>query len=135
MKFPAILLVVLVSACAAPPPASPDSGVAVVWNRVEDPHATCQGLSGRKTFFNVLGCSHWQEPVAAGAPRTCAIYAPAPRNERDMQRFATLGHELMHCFDGNWHDKWGRMNTPQGSVTASNAQPAPSAAAGGTTRQ
>ena len=27
----------------------------------------------------------------------------------DPQRFATLGHELMHCFEGNWHDRWGRM--------------------------
>jgi hypothetical protein len=41
---------------------------------------------------------------------TCTIYAPEPRDERDAQRFATLGHELMHCFDGNWHDRWGRMN-------------------------
>ena len=67
----------------------------------------CESLSGRKNFFNVLGCSHWTEPAAQGAPRVCSIYAPAPRNERDMQRFATLGHELMHCFDGNWHDRWG----------------------------
>ena len=115
------LALVILPGCAATPPAAPDAGVAVVWNRVEDPHATCEALSGRKSFFNVLGCSQWQQPVAQGAPRVCAIYAPAPRNERDMQRFATLGHELMHCFDGNWHDRWGRM-----------LDPAPSAAAGGT---
>jgi hypothetical protein len=92
---------------------NPDAGVAVVWNRVEEPHAVCESLSGRKNFFNILGCSHRMEPAAEGAPRVCAIYAPAPRSERDLQRFATLGHELMHCFDGNWHDAWGRMNTPE----------------------
>jgi hypothetical protein len=128
MRFVLVsLLILLVPACASTQKSSGEEGVAVVWNRVEDPHATCQALSGRKTFFNVLGCSQWQEPVAEGAPRTCAIYAPAPRNERDMQRFATLGHELMHCFDGNWHDKWGRMNPPTKEAAAS-------AAAGGSAR-
>ena len=112
------LALVILPGCAATPPAAPDAGVAVVWNRVEDPHATCEALSGRKSFFNVLGCSQWQQPVAQGAPRVCAIYAPAPRNERDMQRFATLGHELMHCFDGNWHDRWGRMNPGTQSAAA-----------------
>lgn len=113
-----MMIIATLPACAATSPA-PESGVAVVWNRVEDPHAACESLSGRKNFFNVLGCSQWSQPAAEGAPRVCSIYAPAPRNERDVQRFATLGHELMHCFDGNWHDRWGRMNT------------SPTAAAGG----
>ena len=99
----------LLGACAATPPAA-DAGVAVVWNRVEDAHAVCESLSGRKNFFNILGCSQRIEPAVQGGPRVCAIYAPSPRSERDLQRFATLGHELLHCFDGNWHDRWGRMN-------------------------
>jgi hypothetical protein len=77
------------------------SGVEVVWNRIEEPHAVCESLSGRKSFFNVLGCAKRSET-------RCTIYAPRPRDERDLQRFATLGHELMHCFDGDWHDRWGR---------------------------
>jgi hypothetical protein len=112
VKYLVLLITVLVPACSTAPAAAPDTGVAVVWNRVEDPHAACEALSGRKNFFNVLGCSQWSEASAKGAARVCSIYAPAPRNERDLQRFATLGHELMHCFDGNWHDKWGRMNPP-----------------------
>ena len=119
MKTLAVLL--LLAGCAATP-APGDAGVAVVWNRVEEPHEVCEGLSGRKNFFRILGCSHRQEPALAGGPRICAIYAPAPRTERDLQRFATLGHELMHCFDGNWHDRWGRMHAPE------------TAAAGGTAR-
>jgi hypothetical protein len=103
-------------ACVSTPPADPR--VAVVWNRVEEPHQVCESLSGRKAFFNVLGCSHWSEPATQGGPRVCSIYAPEPRSERDTQRFATLGHELMHCFDGNWHDRWGRMNPPTESASA-----------------
>ena len=112
MKYVLLLVTILVPACSTTPAAAPDAGVAVVWNRVDEPHQVCESLSGRKSLFNVLGCSQWQEPVAQGAPRVCSIYAPAPRSERDLQRFATLGHELMHCFDGNWHDRWGRMNPP-----------------------
>ena len=115
MKVFFILTATLLPACAATAP-PPDAGVAVVWNRVDDPHAVCESLSGRKNFFNVLGCSQWSASAAGGGPRVCSIYAPAPRSERDLQRFATLGHELMHCFDGNWHDRWGRMNPPEQSA-------------------
>ena len=109
MRLLLLMMIAALPACAATSPA-PESGVAVVWNRVEDPHAACQALSGRKNFFHVLGCSQWSTPAGQSGPRVCSIYAPAPRSERDLQRFATLGHELMHCFDGNWHDRWGRMN-------------------------
>lgn len=118
MRYFLFLVAILVPACSSTPAAAPDAGVAVVWNRVEEPHALCESLSGRKHFFNVLGCSQWSAPAAGGAPRVCSIYAPAPRSERDLQRFATLGHELMHCFDGNWHDRWGRMNTPEQNAAA-----------------
>lgn len=128
MKYLLYLVTVLVPACSSTPAAAPDSGVAVVWNRVEDANATCESLSGRKNLFNVLGCSHWSAPAAEGAPRVCSIYAPAPRNERDVQRFATLGHELMHCFDGNWHDRWGRMNSPPSRVAGASAAAGGSAA-------
>ena len=117
--FPLLILTVL-QACTAAPTA-PDSGVAIVWNRVDEPHRVCESLAGRKHFFHILGCSHWEAPAAEGGPRICSIYAPAPRSERDLQRFATLGHELMHCFDGNWHDKWGRMNAPNVAGGASAA--------------
>lgn len=81
--------------------------VHIVWQKVDDVHATCQEISGRREIFRIMGCSRWRDE---GDRRTCTIYAPAPQNERDAQAFATLGHELMHCTDGNWHDRWGRMN-------------------------
>jgi hypothetical protein len=99
-----LLAGLLLAGCASPPPLQDDGRVEVVWLRVEDPQRVCQGLAGRKEFLSIAGCSRWSTEQ-----RRCEIYAPAPRTEQDLQRFATLGHELLHCFDGSWHDRWGRM--------------------------
>jgi len=104
----------------------PSTPVHVVWSNVDDVQAACEDLSGRREVFRILGCSKWRE---ADGQRTCTIYAPAPRSESDTQRFATLGHELMHCTDGNWHDRWGRM-TDEKVREARAAERAGSAAAG-----
>jgi hypothetical protein len=105
----------------------PSTPVQIVWAKVDDAQAACEGAAGRRGIFRILGCSKWRED---GGQRTCTIYAPAPRDERDTQRFATLGHEFMHCTDGNWHDKWGRM-TDERVRQAKAGNPAASAAAGG----
>ena len=100
----AVAVALLLAGCASPPPERNDR-MEVVWLRVDDVQRVCQGLAGRKEFLAILGCSRW-----SAEHQRCEIYAPEPRSERDLQRFATLGHELMHCFDGNWHDRWGRMD-------------------------
>jgi hypothetical protein len=89
---------------------NPRDNVTVVWKKVDDPHAACQKLDSRKEVFAIRGCSKWSD--AANGSRVCSIYAREPKNEMDTQAFATLGHELMHCMEGNWHDRWGRM-TPR----------------------
>ena len=73
MRVLVALVLAALPGCAATP--DPAGNVAVVWNRVEEPHPVCEALSGRKNFFNIQGCSHWQAPVAEGAPRVCAIAA------------------------------------------------------------
>ena len=100
--------------------------VHVVWQNVDDVQAACEEISGRREVFRILGCSKWRD---VAGQRTCTIYARAPRDERDVQRFATLGHELMHCTDGNWHDKWGRMT--DGKVREAKARDAEASAAAG----
>jgi hypothetical protein len=103
-----LFLIVALAGCASAPPPR-DGKVDVVWNRVDDANAACRQLSGRPELYRILGCSKWNE-VRSDGSHVCAIYAPMPRSERDTERLATLGHELMHCFDGNWHDRWGRMS-------------------------
>jgi hypothetical protein len=104
------LLFATLAACASTTQ-KPHDNVTIVWNRVDDPHATCTRLDGnRKEVFAIRGCSKWSD--SSNGSRTCSIYAREPKNETDIQAFATLGHELMHCMEGNWHDRWGRM-TPR----------------------
>ncbi len=104
MRLALVAALALLSACASTEGRERDGRMEVVWMRVDDVQRVCQGLSGRKEFLAILGCSRWSDEH-----RRCEIYAPVPRSEADVQRFATLGHELMHCFEGNWHDRWGRM--------------------------
>jgi len=116
MRRAAWAVLAVLAACNTTPQRAGDH-VTVLWQRVDDPQATCQKLSGQPQVFAIRGCSKWNQTDAAGQ-RVCAIYAPMPRSEMDTQRFATLGHELMHCFDGNWHDRWGRMNPSESQAAA-----------------
>jgi hypothetical protein len=122
-----LLALAFVSACTSSTP-PPSDQVIIVWNRVGDAQETCQQLAGRKDIFVIRGCSKWNDAAASGQ-RICSIYAPMPRNETDTQRFATLGHELLHCFDGNWHDRWGRMNPPESQAATGASRKAPGSAA------
>ena len=110
MKFLRWALFLALAGCASTTQNSRDN-VTIVWNRVDDPHKACEKLDGstRKEVFAIRGCSKWSD--ASNGSRICSIYAREPKTEMDTQAFATLGHELMHCMDGNWHDRWGRMNS------------------------
>ena len=122
-----LLAILLLTGCSTAVKDEALTPVHIVWNRVDDVQAACEGASGRREIFKILGCSKWREDAGQ---RTCTIYAPAPRDERDKERFATLGHELLHCTDGNWHDKWGRMSDER-VRQAKAAEQSGSAAAGG----
>ena len=126
MRFLVFLAVISLTACAAVDDDA-SAPVHVVWQKVDDVQAVCEQASGRRELFRIMGCSKWRN---VAGQRTCTIYAQTPRNEADLQRFATLGHELMHCTDGNWHDRWGRM-TDEKVREARRAGEAASAAAGG----
>jgi hypothetical protein len=131
MKRFAWAVLALLAACSTPQRAGDQ--VMVVWMRVDDPQTACEKLSGQPQLFTVRGCSRWNQTDEAGK-RLCAIYAPMPRSEMDTQRFVTLGHELLHCFDGNWHDRWGRMNPPETRAAAGGARKSAGAAASGENR-
>ena len=126
MRFLVLLAATTLTACAAVKEEG-SAPVHVVWQKVDNVQAVCEEASGRREIFKILGCSKWRE---VDGQRTCTIYSQAPRNEADVQRFATLGHELMHCTDGNWHDRWGRM-TDEKVRQARKGEASGSAAAGG----
>jgi hypothetical protein len=117
----------MLAACASAPERAGDH-VTVVWNRVGNVQQVCQDLEHRKEVWAIRGCSKWDAAGAAGE-RVCSIYAPAPRSETDTQSFVTLGHELLHCFDGNWHDRWGRMNPDESQAAVGGSRPRREAAA------
>ena len=117
MRFSLLALIAALPACAAPPPA-PESQRG---GGVEPGRGAARGVrvaQRAQEFLQRAGLLALVRAGAEGGARVCSIYAPAPRSERDLQRFATLGHELMHCFDGNWHDRWGRMNPSTQSAAA-----------------
>jgi hypothetical protein len=130
VRYLLIFLITITTGCSTTVKDESSTPVHIVWNRVDDVQAACEGAAGRKELFKILGCSKWREPVAGG-PRTCTIYAPMPRSERDKERFATLGHEMMHCMDGNWHDKWGRMHDEKVRQAKAAEEHSGTAAAGG----
>lgn len=50
-----------------------------------------------QTGTRVKGLSVWND-------NDCTIYAYEPKDVNDFERMETLGHELLHCFRGSYHD-------------------------------
>lgn len=93
-----IALPFLLSACVAQQPAN---SFRVVW--VDDAHKVCERVDGQRTVIGTIkGCAKRDGDV-------CVIYAKRPSSSSDNDKFVTLGHELMHCVEGNWHNQWGEM--------------------------
>ena len=128
MRFLFLSVIAITAGCSTVVKDEALSPVHVVWQKVDNVQAVCEEASGRREIFKILGCSKWRE---VDGQRTCTIYSQAPRNEADVQRFATLGHELMHCTDGNWHDRWGRMTDEKVRQARKGDEASGSAAAGG----
>lgn len=66
----------------------------IKWIVTADLQGTCEKESRRHGFngFNhpVIGCSFWRG-------KNCVIVT------NQMPTMHTLGHEIRHCFQGNWH--------------------------------
>lgn len=109
-----IVLVLMVTACMSTSEIRPkvkwgqgDRGgnPVIVWNwakDADDANLTCRGMSREPPtlFLRIKGCS-----VIRG--NECHIYAARPTTEDE---YTTLFHELRHCTDGHWHDKFNREN-------------------------
>lgn len=66
----------------------------VTWKRAADPMKACDAESkrvGNGGFkYTVQACSFWTD-------KTCVIITGTKTN------LHTLGHEIRHCFQGDWH--------------------------------
>jgi hypothetical protein len=71
--------------------------VVINWVSVDDVTAVCdreRRAKGQNGFgYTVKACSFWDDDY-----KTCTIITKRNTNMH------TLGHEMRHCFQGNWHD-------------------------------
>lgn len=72
----------------------------VVWKVVKNASETCQKESKKRGFGGwqqkVYACTFWNENH--GNPPACTIYTDRYTNMHQ------IGHELLHCFQGPYHD-------------------------------
>ena len=68
----------------------------IVWIRTDDPDTMCRQWYSSLPEQNVLGCAYWNKD-------TCWVVAPQIRYIDDDNTM-TLGHEVGHCFLGNYHN-------------------------------
>lgn len=72
----------------------------VVWKVVNNASETCQQESKKRGFggwpYKVYACTFWNENN--GNPSACTIYTDRYTNMHQ------IGHELRHCFQGQYHD-------------------------------
>ena len=59
----------------------------------------CNAL-GAYSAVGVPGCA-----VTDTVAKTCTVYVVLPQKMSDQERFAILGHEVLHCFFGRYHSQ------------------------------
>ena len=95
-----VLTFMFLSGCSAfhekplPPSEAKHIDLDVVWvESVKDmPTYMDETVQGRAVYFDIDGMRH------------CTIYAIKPYNLDDFKHLNTLGHELLHCTDGKFHN-------------------------------
>ena len=93
------LLVLLLSGCSAfhekPLPASEATHIDlhVIWvDSAGDIPSYIGEANGAAVYYDV------------GGQRYCTVYAFKPHNLDDFRALQTLGHEVLHCTDGEFHN-------------------------------
>ena len=76
--------------------------VEIVFRQATDINKACDAESHKRGLggmsYGVEACSFWN-----GSKSECLIITPKKVN------FHTLGHEVRHCLQGNWHDMNGEI--------------------------
>ncbi|OYY46228.1 MAG: hypothetical protein B7Y56_02970 [Gallionellales bacterium 35-53-114] len=100
MKYLLIALVVLISGCSAGAPIRSDFQkrtveVSVIYATPAEIAYFCEWKNG----VAPLGCTKFYKES-----NRCELIVPKPEHQTDGWSFQTIGHELYHCTNGNFHD-------------------------------
>ena len=98
MRLAAALVALSLCACAAIPEQQPNSataseGMRIAWVRVDNVTSVCG---------NALGCYRIRGGI-------CFVYTRHARTIFDVGLHQILGHEIQHCFDGDFHGGEARI--------------------------
>ena len=91
MNNAVIMLAAFLSGCAT-------DGMRIDWRQLDrnDVNKTCGAMAGPLDRGNFWGCSRI-------TPGLCTVYTDKVGARKDREINETLGHEVRHCFHGNWH--------------------------------
>jgi hypothetical protein len=96
MKTLAVAALIVLSGCVSVP-----DRVAIEWKRgtPEEIDRACRKTHGAHAIVlgHYRGCSVFNRDA-----KVCTVWA-ADFTLLEREKMATLGHELKHCFDGQWH--------------------------------
>jgi len=96
MDIKLILICLLLTGCNSYiKPTHYKNDMKVVWVRTDEPDKLCREWHPKAGEDKILGCVHIDYD-------TCYIASPQIQYQDDDHTM-TLGHELAHCFIGNYH--------------------------------
>ncbi len=79
----------------------------ITWVMVEDPKRVCGEVIPGRFLWNIDACADWRDP------HNCIVYAKPPANAEDRQAMLRLGHEMLHCFVGDFHNPYAAVSMPK----------------------
>jgi hypothetical protein len=101
LSFNSVLVgCLLSSACAQISPTMPAATKRVSWERVGQERLTqiCNGTKLKHYNSGFYGCSIWNPQTDS-----CKVYTLDILKKQSNGEQYVLGHEMMHCFEGNFH--------------------------------
>jgi len=71
---------------------------------LEQSYSTTTGEKANWVIIGALSGESAKIPRYKEGTVKCAVWAFKPEGEHDYRYLQTLGHEVLHCFKGNYHD-------------------------------
>lgn len=81
--------------------------ITVIWHKsqqaVDSAYVEEFGRARNERAINRLGFAVWANP--SKEPKWCRIHAMKPTRVKNDEKMETLGHELLHCMIGTFHEE------------------------------